>query len=160
VGLDGDAAQYCCTVRGDLVEGVSLTGCLLSPSSTSFYQDGASTYQECYGNPAPKPSALIVEEELNSAANYGAAVPDASKPAVLLREYAVNIMGELEGAYRVNINTDANPFYLYCTGRGVVTDNAECRRNSCDDTTPDFVVYDGVAEGEFCYHTCFSRNDA
>jgi len=151
-------------VRGTLVSAppddpTALTGCRGVATTIDFYYDTATsqTYHECYGDPQESDTTPTVSGELPERVAQGALhVPSAGDTPV--HDYAVQITGgEYEGAYRINIGTEATPEYVYCTSRGIITQGGTaCRINPCDETVGDFIAFNAAdADGDACYHTCY-----
>ena len=155
--VTADAASYCCTERGTLVESTSATGCAgtnVRPSSF-FYDDATqTTYQECYSGLEAATCLPTPGEDDDPAvltAVAGGALVSAGPEGELARSFAITIDGAAAGAYALMVGGSVH----YCTGRGTVV-GATCRMNRCDDSTLNFITVGAAAsEGDFCYHTCF-----
>ena len=147
--------QYCCVTRGTYESGQSATRCDGEvKKSIEFFYQGVSTYQDCYNDaitdgcvdePAAPPTVAVTNGPLTAVAP--------SDP--LVRSFAIELPELHEGAYQLNVGTEATPDYVYCTGRGTLVTPTSCRVNSCDVTTDNFVTFEAVAPGLDCFHTCF-----
>ena len=141
--------------------GVSLTRCdgnILHTDGFFYEESLLLTYEQCYSTPEPSPSVPSAPSTLTTAVRSGPVVAVGASDEVV-RNYAVITVDQFEGAYRFNVGTEGAPSYVYCTGRGKIIVGPlaalECRQNSCQDSTNDYVALDVPAVDDFCYHTCF-----
>jgi len=151
--------QVCCVNRGTFVDGASVTGCDGSTMLTDgFFHDTATgyTYEQCFSDPEPDEGIQAPSVVLATPVHEGAQEA-VDVPSSLARDYAVDIDGQKEGAYRLNVGTTDTPAYVYCTGRGKVAAGPTCVMNKCDDATNDFVTAGAATADDYCYHTCFKE---
>jgi len=149
--------QYCCVKRGQYVGGASCTGCDASiTTAVNFFYQGAASYEQCYTDKETtacidQPAESIVVPVTDGPITAPEATPNPQRRFAIVEPYLQ------EGAYQINVGTDAVPEYIYCTGRGTVVSPNSCRINTCDLSTDNFVTLGGGAAmaGEWCYHTCF-----
>lgn len=144
----------------------SFTSCDDTLSAEPFYYHAASqrTYQECFSNPALSESTpTVAADAINAPFTAVGGLTLADEPAILARDYAiVDLGGQLEGAYRININTEADPSYAYCTGRGILVVDAPgfaCRKNACESIKDNYIVFGSQSADNFCYHTCYIHTE-
>jgi len=148
--------QFCCVKRGQYVDSTSCTGCDSSiVTAVNFFYQGAASYEQCYTDKETTACIDQPPEPIVAPVTDGPIIaPDATPNPK--RRFAIIEPDLQEGAYEINVGTDAAPDYIYCTGRGTVVSPNSCRINMCDLSTDNFVTLGGVATaGEFCYHTCF-----
>ena len=138
---------------------MSFTGCNQQASAEPFYYDVASqrTYQECFGDLELSPSTPLPAEEINAVYAAADGVVLCTDPGTLARAYAINALGQKEGAYQIDVNTGVGvPQYVYCTGRGTVQADLTCNKSPCE-TTANYIVFGAKSVGNFCYHTCYAH---
>lgn len=122
-------------------------------SSDFFFKNGL-TYRDCYTDLEPGACPSLPAASLNVRVDNGTLSANEA-PVPPARSYAIVVPGLMDGGYRLDVGTSETPEYVYCTGRGTVTDTASCRMNDCDETTSSFVTVGPAEVGHDCYHTCF-----